>query len=175
MTKLQTSEELEQLIDKALKKIQGDQENDICKFLPMDGGYMHHFTLRKMKHEDPIELKNLISTYILQPEAPKRVPHKPRRPRGSRKRHDVIALTRTELERVLLHCRDAGDNDIAVKLSPKKSLAQAKRQLIASVKRNSVEPELWSAYLEAVGSRTSPLHPAQLTPGHVLLTANPEA
>ena len=46
--------ELEEIISKAIKKVNGTKENDLCKYLPMDsGGYMHHFTLRKMKHKDP--------------------------------------------------------------------------------------------------------------------------
>ena len=34
----------------AIKKVGAKRENDICRFIPMtSGGYMHHFTLKKMK------------------------------------------------------------------------------------------------------------------------------
>ena len=45
-----SSREIEDLIGKAIKKINGRKENDLCRYLPMNtGGYMHHFTLRKME------------------------------------------------------------------------------------------------------------------------------
>lgn len=160
--------ELEAAIDAAIKKVKGTKENDICKFLPVDaGGYMHHFTLRKMVKESPEELKKMISKHILDNKTPRRVPHKPRRPRGSRKKNDVIALTRTELERVLGHLRLAGDQEMAAKLSPRRSLAQLKRQLIACIRKNEADEELWRAYSEAINVSRNPS--AEPTPRHVLI------
>ena len=53
--------ELQSTIEKALKKIKGTKENELCRYLPMDsGGYMHHFTFRKMKGECPKDLIALI-------------------------------------------------------------------------------------------------------------------
>jgi hypothetical protein len=149
--RLQSLRELQESIDQAVKKIRGARENDICKFLPSDkGGYIHHFTLRKMKGEDPDKLQTLISTYILRPDKPRRVAHKPRRPRGSRKKTDLIALTRGELDRLLGHLRHAGDQEMAAKLSPRKSLAQIKRQLNTSIRKNEIDHEAWNSYCEAI-------------------------
>ena len=54
-------DELEDVIAKAVKKVRGTKENDLCKYIPMNsGGYMHHFTLRKMKYKSPKELNSLI-------------------------------------------------------------------------------------------------------------------
>ena len=40
--------EIESVIAKAIKKVNGRKENDLCRFIPVtSGGYMHHFTLRK--------------------------------------------------------------------------------------------------------------------------------
>ena len=45
--KTRNIKEVEDIISKAVKKVGGKKENDLCKFLPMEtGGYMHHFTLR---------------------------------------------------------------------------------------------------------------------------------
>lgn len=143
--------ELQSLIENAIKKISGSKENDVCKFLPVEGGgYMHHFTLRKMKTEDPKGLKKMIDQYIMNSSKPRRVPHKPRRPRGSRKRHDMIALTRGELERVLSHLRIAGDQEMTAKLSPRRSLAQLKRELIRSIRNDEANHDLWTSYREAI-------------------------
>lgn len=143
--------ELQTLIESAIKKVSGTKENDVCKFLPVEGGgYMHHFTLRKMKTEEPKKLKKMIDQYIMNSSKPRRVPHKPRRPRGSRKRHDMIALTRGELERVLTHLRTAGDQEMTAKLSPRRSLVQLKRELIRSIRNNDANQELWTSYREAI-------------------------
>src|ERR1700733_12988197 len=94
--------DLEDLINKAIKKVRGSKENDICKYLPVDkGGYMHHFTLRKLKTEKPRELGSMISRYIINSDKPDRVAPKNRAARGSRKKQDVIMLTKTELDRVV--------------------------------------------------------------------------
>ena len=52
-----TKTNIEDIILKAIKKIGAKKENELCKYLPMKtGGYMHHFTLRKMKSKQPQEL-----------------------------------------------------------------------------------------------------------------------
>ena len=46
-------QELEDVISKAIKKVRGTKENDLCKYIPVSsGGYIHHFTLRKMKYKE---------------------------------------------------------------------------------------------------------------------------
>ncbi|MDP4711203.1 MAG: hypothetical protein NWS63_08395, partial [Saprospiraceae bacterium] len=54
-----SARDVEDVIAKAIKKIGGRKENELCKYLPMkSGGYMHHFTLRKMKNKQPQELSS---------------------------------------------------------------------------------------------------------------------
>ena len=171
---LKNRQELDQIIDRAITKINGSKENDICKFLPVEaGGYMHHFTLRKMKSEQPSRLGQMISQYILKTDKPARVRHKPRRPRGSRKKHDVIALSRTELERLLLHISKAGDDEMMTKFSRRQSLALLKKQLIASIRKNIVDSELWNAFVELASLQHPFAEGSQPTLGHVMVTAHP--
>ncbi len=64
--KVKNKDELEKLIDRAIKKVRGSKENDLCKFLPgPSGGYMHHFTLRKLKNADPSQLFTLLQNLLL--------------------------------------------------------------------------------------------------------------
>jgi len=141
---------LEEVIEKAKKKVRGAKENDLCRYLPVEkGGYMHHFTMRKMKNIAPRELEKMIKKFILDADNPLRVPPKPRAARGSRKRPDLISLTRDELDRLVGHLRVAGDAELAGKLCQKRSLAACKKQLIASIRANTVRPEFWAAYVEA--------------------------
>lgn len=149
--KTKNLKEVEDIITKAIKKVNGRKENDLCKYLPMtSGGYMHHFTLKKMKTKQPSELGTLIEKFIINTDRPGAVAPKQRAARGSRKRRDQLTFTRAQLERMLNIARVAGDKEMVSVLSPKKSLASCKRELIASIRHGKVEPELWNAYAEVI-------------------------
>ncbi|MCI5052948.1 MAG: hypothetical protein MRY21_07450 [Simkaniaceae bacterium] len=155
--------ELEGVISKAIKKVGGSKENDICKYLPMNsGGYMHHFTMRKMKFKAPSELLDLIKKYIINVDKPSRVKPKPRAARGSRKRRDNLTFSKTQIERLLNIARLAGDKEMIAILSPKKSLAAYKRELIQSIRQGMVDQELWNGYVEAVNAHQTILASAGL-------------
>ena len=146
-----SSKELEDLITKAIKKVGGSKENDLCRYLPMtSGGYMHHFTLRKMKHQVPEELSKMIKTFITEASAPKTVPPKQRAARGSRKKKDQIILSKSDIDQILLLARSVGDKDVIRKLTPKKDLKTLKRELISSIRHNTLQPELWNNYTEVI-------------------------
>lgn len=158
-SKMKNLREIEDVISKAIKKVNGRKENDLCKYLPMtSGGYMHHFTLRKMKNRQPQELGVLIEKYIINSDKPLPVAPKQRAARGSRKRRDQITFTRIQLERMLNIARLTGDKEMISVLAPKKSLATCKRELIASIRHGRVEQELWNAYVESINAlqQTSP-------------------
>lgn len=145
---------VEEIITKAIRKIGGKKENELCRYLPMKtGGYMHHFTLRKMKHKQPQELASIIDRYVLSADKPNTVAPKQRAARGSRKRRDHMNFTRTQLERMLNIARLAGDKEIISILSPRKSLATCKRELIQSIRHNKVEQDLWNGFVEAVNAQ----------------------
>jgi len=146
-----SSKELEDLITRAIKKVGGSKENDLCRYLPMtSGGYMHHFTLRKMKHHVPEELSKMIKTYITEATSPKTVPPKQRAARGSRKKKDHIVLSKTDIDQILSLARSVGDKEVIRKLTPKKDLKTLKRELISSIRHNVVQEELWNSYIEII-------------------------
>ncbi len=152
-SKTKNLREIEDVISKAIKKVNGKKENDLCKFLPMaSGGYMHHFTLRKMKNRNPAELSSIIEKFIINSEKPSSVAPKQRAARGSRKRRDQVTFTRNQLERMLNIARLAGDKEMVSILAPKKSLATCKRELISSIRHGKIEPELWNAYVESLNA-----------------------
>ncbi|NGX31359.1 MAG: hypothetical protein K940chlam8_00726 [Chlamydiae bacterium] len=153
LTPQKTLQELEDIIQKAIKKVKGAKENDLCKYLPGDkGGYIHHFTMRKMKVQAPEKLKKMINERINDPSMPKRLAPRPRAARGSRKRRDQIVLTRPMLERILNVARLVGDKEMITMLSPKRPFATLKRDLIASIRQDQADMELWSAWQEATSS-----------------------
>ncbi len=150
---MKVMQKLEDLIRKAVKRIDGKKENDICRYLPVTtGGYMHHFTMRKMKTEQPKKLTDMINQFILSSDKPSSVSPKARAARGSRKRRDGLSFTRMELERLLEMAKRIGDREMIVKLSPKKSLAAYKRDLIASIRNNEAHERLWRDYVEALAA-----------------------
>ncbi len=149
--------QLENLINSAVKKIGGQKENDICHYLPVPtGGYIHHFTMRKMKTENPQHLAEMITKYIINTNHPQEVVPKPRAARGSRKRRDLFTFSKQDLERMLNMARLAGDKEMIRKLTPKKDLRTIKRELISSIRHGRVEPDLWNLYVEAMTSQNNP-------------------
>lgn len=148
---LKSLEDIEDVIAKAIKKVGGDNENDLCKYLPMStGGYMHHFTLRKMKLKQPIELSTLIEKFIIASSKPTVISPKQRAARGSRKRKDQITFTKTQLDRLLTMAKISGDKEMVSVLSPKKSLTNCKKELIQSIRQGIVDQVLWNTYAEIV-------------------------
>lgn len=145
------SAELEQLINGAIKKIGGKKENDLCRYLPMvTGGYMHHFTLRKMKHQGPEKLADMIRRFIIDPDKPLTVKPKQRAARGSRKKKGQIVLSESDIECLLVLARSAGNKEMVRKLLPRKELKVIKRELIASIRNGLVDNNLWNTYVEAI-------------------------
>ncbi len=151
--KTKNIKEVEDIIAKAIKKVGGTKENDLCKYLPMEsGGYMHHFTLRKMKYKEPSQLGSIIETFIIKKDRPTSVAPKRRAPRGSRKRRDNISFSRNQLERMLQIARLTGDKEMISILSPKKSLPIVKRELISSIRHGRVEQELWNSFVDCINA-----------------------
>ena len=149
-TTVSSSNEVINIIKRAIEKVGGRKENDLCRYIPMStGGYMHHFTLKKMKKKQPQELAKLVDQFVLQPTKPVVVASKQRAARGSRKKRDVITFTKPVLERLLQLAKGAGDKEVISMLRPTKSLATLKRELIQSVRQNRTDADLWSAYCDA--------------------------
>lgn len=147
---------LDSLINQAVKKIGGKKENDICRYLPSGtGGYIHHFTMRKMKTEAPEQLQALITKFIINADKPANVPPKPRAARGSRKRRDQILFAKTDIEQMLSLARAAGNKDLIRKLTPRKDLRTIKRELIASIRHGRVEQDLWHYYVETMTAQSA--------------------
>jgi len=145
-----TTEKLQGLIDKAVKKIGGKKENDVCRYLPVSsGGYIHHFTMRKLKTEDPEALAKMIEKHILNAGKPATVPPKPRAARGSRKMRGNLFFSKQDIERLLNMARLAGDKELVRKLTPREDLRTIKRKLISSIRHGRIERDLWEAYVES--------------------------
>ncbi len=144
------NKQLENLIQNAVKKINGKKENDICRFIPIStGGYIHHFTMRKMKTEDPVQLAEWINKHIVNENEPKEVTPKQRAARGSRKRRDLFTLSKQDLEKMIHMAKLAGDNEMVRKLTPPRDLKTIKKELISSIRHGRIDADLWNLYVEA--------------------------
>lgn len=147
-------EVLAQKIQESIQKIGAQKEKDLCHYLPMPTGegYMHHFTMRKMKTENPQNLLQLLQDLILNPEQPKQLPPKARAPRGTRKKEQRVNLTKEDLNRMLQIAQIAGDKEMIAKLTPSKSLKQVKNELIRSIRQSAVDLSLWESYVNTVNN-----------------------
>ncbi len=145
------SQKVEQTIAAAVKKLNCGKENDICRYLPSStGGYIHHFTMRKMKTEQPEALISTIEKHILNTQKPVSVPPKQRAARGSRKRRDQFLFTKNDIALMLELARQHGHKDMVSKLTPKKDLKTIKRELIVSIRHGKTDQDLWSSYCDAI-------------------------
>ena len=142
---------VEQTITAAVKKLNCGKENDICRYLPSSvGGYIHHFTMRKMKGEEPEALIAMIEKHILNVDKPSSVAPKPRAARGSRKRRDQFLFSKNDIALMLELARQHGHKDMISKLTPKKDLKTIKRELIISIRHGKTDQDLWNSYCESI-------------------------
>lgn len=158
-----SAKDVESLVKSAMKKVGAKKENDLCHFVPGEsGGYIHHFTLRKIRTENEAEFVKMLEQYIINPATPKKLPPKPRAARGSRKRRDQLLFSKQDIDRLLNMARLAGDTDIIRKLSPKRDLRVIKRELISSIRHGRVEQDLWDAYTDTITAQNAPATPEQV-------------
>lgn len=164
--------DLESIIAKAIKKVGATKENELCKFIPLiektksgerikkEPGYLHHFTLKSWKTKKPKELLEAIQEHIINKDKPKALAPKPRAPRGFRNRKDQFILNQMQKEELFSVAKRKGYEDILEDivyiLSPKKSLAAAKRELISSIRKEVVNEDLWKQYKEALSTKNTP-------------------
>lgn len=143
----QTSE-IETLVNNALKKIGGQKPKDLCRFLPSETeGYMHHFTLQKIRKTNPVEFRSLIQEFILNPEAPQKL-----EPKQRVRRNKSLSLNQNDLKLVLQLAQKAGDSYLLAKLGAKFSLPRIKKELIKSIRENRADAELWDSYCQSLES-----------------------
>lgn len=144
--------DVEQIINQAICKINGKDDNDVCKYIPgPKGGYIHHFTFRKIQQDNPEQCIELIKKFILNPENPKVLDPRKRAPR-SLSRKECVHFTHCDIERVLELAKLAGDDDLVTRFNPKRSLPLLKRDLMRSIRKNKINEELWIAYSEVMSS-----------------------
>ncbi len=83
---------LEECIDEAMAKLNLRKETGLCKYIPYDKGYMHHFTFLKMKTDNPVHLRNLIKANVFD-KKPIKAPPKPRKKREAAQKQEVLRET----------------------------------------------------------------------------------
>lgn len=149
------SKKLEELLEGALKKVGKTKEKEICRYLPMNGGYMHHFTWKKLKTRDPQTLTDMLQRYIINIEKPMTVQPKQRAARGSKKKKDLVVLSNNELDRVFQLAKNANDLELLRRLLPKKDFKSVKKELLSCIKKNIVNHALWTSFVEGVEQNKS--------------------
>ena len=113
MVSMTENSALENLIQKAITKINGENEKSLCRFIPMQsGGYMHHFTLKKMKQKNPEILSDLIQTHIIQIASPKEIEAKPQNQLPPYRKNRLFTITEIEMDRIVSLARQTQDVEL---------------------------------------------------------------
>jgi hypothetical protein len=152
-TAIKTLPEIEDLIEKALTRINGTNANDICRYLPGNReGYMHHFTLQKLASNDPEKLSEMLHEFILDKQSPSPLAPPQRAPRGSKQNNFQNSIpTDDDARQIFQILMDQDRKDLALKLiKQRKSFKQLQAELIQSIKQGQVAQDLWIAYTEAL-------------------------
>lgn len=150
-------QELDKALALAIQKVRGKKASELCRYLPSEKGlgHMHHFSIEKLRKENPFRLLQMVQKYIVQTEEPTKIAPKQRAARGSRKRQNQYTFSEQEVERIRQYAKIAGDEDMARRLRPQGDPLTMKRELIASIRHNRVEPDLWNAYVDWVTSASA--------------------
>jgi hypothetical protein len=93
-----SGQSLEGCIKEAMTKMNVLRDTALCKYIPSEEGYLHHFTFLKMKSANPIQLRNLIKEHILD-RTPKLIPPKRRKTYKSRERVEDLPISRALLHK----------------------------------------------------------------------------
>jgi hypothetical protein len=113
MANMTENSALENLIQKAIVKINGENEKSLCHFIPVkSGGYMHHFTLKKMKQKSPEILYDLIQTHIIQTASPKEIEAKPPNQIPTYRKNRLFIITEIEMDRIVTLARQTQDIEL---------------------------------------------------------------
>jgi hypothetical protein len=145
------AQQTEILVAAALKKIGRNKEKDLCKYLPGgEIGYMHHFTLQKIKKNKPEEFHALLQEFILDPPTPRTIDPKPRA-----RRKKVLESTQIDMKLILKLAQKTGDKYLLSKLSSQLSMPRIKKELIRSIRMGKIEEELWQAYVHSLDTRVT--------------------
>lgn len=142
---------LKEAIEQALKKINAKNESAICRYLPNEKGcYIHHFTFKKLKLDEPQKCLSLIEEFILTPPNPRELAPNPRAPRGSNRKKGELKLPSDMMNRIIQIAREVKDDQLLSKLIGSRPLNQIKRELIRSIRNESFDEGLWEEYREAI-------------------------
>ncbi len=66
-------EELEEVISKAMSRVNVQKEIDLCQYIPGAKGRLHHFAFGKLKKRNPAELLKMVNEHILENDNPARL------------------------------------------------------------------------------------------------------
>lgn len=150
----ETEHELDRALALAIQKVRGKKASELCRYLPSEKGqgHMHHFSIDKLKKEDPSRLLQMVQKFIVQTESPTKIAPKQRAARGSRKRQNQYVFSEEEVQRIREYAKIAGDEDMARRLRRHNDPLMTKRELLSSIRHNRIEPDLWNAYVEWAAS-----------------------
>ncbi len=142
---------LEKSIKKALARTNSKNELDLRKYIPSQAddksGYLHHFSLNKMKKTNPEQLNKLIEEFILTPPSPK--------PIAGGKRNQKSRFPRSEssmLIKLINIALKSGDQDAVRYLIEKCSIKEIRHAFIRTLMERKIDEQLWEAYKASVRS-----------------------
>lgn len=141
---------LEDVIGKAMRKLNVDREFALCSYLPDDGKRMHHFSFGKMKKQTPKDLICLLERHIIENDFPKIFPSKERAKKSISKNSLNLVLKKNQAQELFHLAKQSGNAELIELLKPAISLKDIQKELIQSIREKSLKKDLWIAYEDAL-------------------------
>ena len=147
-------DDLESILQGARKKVGASNTNELGRYLPAEDGYrMHHFTLEKLKKNNPKQLAALLKEYISEVAKPKMLKARPRKPATSSKGQAVVNLDAVELQTLLQLAHKAENKKLVEKLKASLPFSALKKEMVRCIMEERIDTDLWNSYIEAIKMR----------------------
>ena len=133
---------LSEVIKRAMDKLNLTSEAHLTHYLPGDdGNRMHHFTVKRLKKENPKRLCALLEKFILAPPTPQLLPSIPRQGKQI-----AVNFNRLQLNRLIDVVTASGDEELTNLLRPYQSFADVQKQMKQMTTRGEFDPILCEVY-----------------------------
>lgn len=148
-TEQSTLQELDEIIIRAMDRVNIQKDVDLCHYLPKNNKRLHHFAFGKMKKEQPAQLMHMINENILDRDAPQLLPVNIR-PSIKKKNPVELKLNKSQMNRLVNILKEAGEQELIAVIAPQESLKEVQKLMLDMIRKKEINQELWTTYIKLI-------------------------
>ena len=140
---------LTQAIQIAMAKLNLSNEAHLSHYIPdEEGRRLHHLTIKRLKKENPKQLRGMLEKFILFPDKPQLLPTRIRQGKQI-----SISFSRSQLNQLIDVVTASGDEDLINLLRPYQSFEEVQRQFKQMASNGEFDPVLVEIYRRLAKNR----------------------